>query len=478
MKILFAAAEAYPFMKTGGLGDVAYALPKALVKLGVDVRVIIPKYSKIPQEYISRMEKVAEYNVQVGWRNQYCGLLHLEHDNVHFYFIDNEYYLKRGSTYGDFDDGERFSFFSKAILEAIKYFGDFVPDILHCNDWHTAIAIPLLKEHYKNDSRYKNIKTVYTIHNLEYQGIFPKEMLGELLNLGMEYFSEDKLKYYNAISFMKGGIIFSDIITTVSPTYAQEIKTEYYGKGLNGLLRSRENDLYGIINGIDTDLNNPMTDKNIFQNYDENNLYGKEKNKLELQRYLGLPQNKDIPMIAMVTRLEEQKGLDLVKEIIEELLRENIQLVVLGMGSQRYENMFKFFAWKYPDKVSANIYFDDSLAQKIYAGSDMFLMPSRFEPCGIGQLIALRYGSVPIVRETGGLNDTIYSFNQFTGEGNGFSFKEYNAHDMLYTIRRAIGIFYDKGAWNYLVKRCMRDDYSWNKSAEQYINIYNKLLGK
>ncbi|MBE6043461.1 glycogen synthase GlgA [Clostridium thermopalmarium] len=476
MKILFAASEAYPFMKTGGLGDVAYALPKALVKLGIDVRVIIPKYSKIPQEYVSRMEKVGEYSVQVGWRNQYCGLLHLEYDNIHFYFIDNEYYMKRGSAYGNFDDGERFSFFSKAILEAIKYFGDFVPDILHCNDWHTAIAIPLLKEHYKNDSRYKNIKTVYTIHNLEYQGIFPKEMLGELLNLGMEYFSEDKLKYYNAISFMKGGIIFADIITTVSPTYAQEIKTEYYGKGLNGLLRSRENDLYGIINGIDTDLNNPMTDKNIFQNYDENNLYGKEKNKLELQRYLGLPQNKDIPMIAMVTRLEEQKGLDLVKEVAEELFRENIQFVVLGTGTQRYEDMFKFFAWKYPDKVSANIYFDTSLAQKIYAGSDMFLMPSKFEPCGIGQLIALRYGSVPIVRETGGLNDTIYSFNEFTGEGNGFSFKNYNAHDMLYTIKRAIGFFYDKGAWNYLVLRCMRDDYSWSRSAQQYINIYNKLL--
>lgn len=478
MKILFAASEAYPFMKTGGLGDVAYALPKALRKLGIDIRVIIPRYTKILKEYYNKMEKIAEYNVQVGWRNQYCGLLHLEYDGIPYYFIDNEYYFKRGNAYGDFDDGERFSFFSKAILEAVKHMDDFVPDILHCNDWHTAISIPLLKECYENDSRYSNIKTVYTIHNLKYQGLFAKEVLGELLNIGMEYFSEDKLKYYNAISFMKGGIIFADAVTTVSPTYAEEIKTEYYGEGLNGLLRSRGCNLYGIVNGVDTDLNNPKTDVDIFENYDENNISGKEKNKTELQRLLKLPEDKSIPIIAMVTRLEEQKGVDLIREVIEELLHEDIQLVVLGTGTQRYEDMFKFFAWKYPQKISANIYFDNSLAQKIYAGSDMFLMPSRFEPCGIGQLIALRYGSIPIVRETGGLNDTIHSFNEFTREGNGFSFKAYNSQDMLYTIRRALGFFKNKELWSDLVKTAMSENYSWNKSAEQYIDVYNKLLCK
>lgn len=478
MKILFAASEAYPFMKTGGLGDVAYALPKALRKLEIDARVIIPKYTKIPGEYVCNMEKVAEYNVQVGWRNQYCGLLHLNYDGIPFYFIDNEYYFKRGNAYGDFDDGERFSFFSKGILEAINYLGDFTPDILHCNDWHTAMSIPLLKEHYKENPKYKNIKTVYTIHNLMYQGIFQKEVLGELLNLGMEYFSEDKLKYYHSISSMKGGIVFADAVTTVSPTYAEEIKTEYYGEGLHGLLESRDKDLYGIINGLDTHLNNPKYDKDIFENYDESNLSSKEKNKSELQRLLNLPVRNDVPLIGMVTRLVEQKGIDLIRRVIDEMLHENIQLVVLGTGEQIYEDIFKFFAWKYPDKVSANIYFDNTLGKKIYAGSDIFLMPSRFEPCGIGQLIALRYGSIPIVRETGGLNDTVHSFNEITGEGNGFSFKNYNAHDMLYTIRRAIEFFKNKELWSNLVKRAMREDYSWDKSAEQYANLYNKLLYK
>lgn len=478
MNILFATSEAYPFMKTGGLGDVAYALPKALRKQGIDVRVIMPKYTRISKEYSDKMEKVAEYNVQVGWRNQYCGLLRLEYDGIPFYFIDNKYYFKRGSAYGDFDDGERFSFFSKAILEAMKYIDNFTPDILHCNDWHTAIAIPLLKEHYKNDSRYNKIKTVYTIHNLKYQGLFAKEMLGELLGLGMEYFSEDKLKYYNIISFMKGGIIFADRVTTVSPAYAEEIKTEYYGEGLNGLLRSRERDLCGILNGLDTDLNNPVIDKNIFENYDENNIQGKGENKEKLQELLNLPKDKGIPMIGMVTRLEEQKGIDLIREIIEELLHEDIQLVILGTGNQRYEDMFKFFAWKYPSKVSANIYFDASIAQKIYAASDMFLMPSKFEPCGIGQLIALKYGSIPIVRETGGLNDTVHSYNEYTGEGNGFTFKDYNSQDMLYTIKRAINFYYNKDIWNKLITTAMKEDFSWNKSAQEYIQMYRNVLDK
>ncbi|EES91482.1 glycogen synthase GlgA [Clostridium botulinum C] len=478
MNILFATSEAYPFIKTGGLGDVSYALPKALKKIGVDVRVILPKYNSIPEEYVNNMRKIAEFTIKVGWRNKYCGLLELEKDGLKFYFIDNEYYFKRDSAYAQMDDGERFSFFSKAIIESINYMNDFTPDILHCNDWHTAISIPILRDQYFNNTKLNHIKTVYTIHNLKYQGVFSKEMLGELLNFGNEYFSEEKFKYYDAISFMKAGIVYADAVTTVSPTYAQEIKTEYYGEGLHGLLQSRSNDLYGILNGIDTDINNPSTDMHLFEKYDANNLQGKSKNKRELQKMLNLPENNNIPMIGIVSRLEEQKGFDLLKEVIEELLQENIQLVVLGTGDQKYEDLFKFFAWKYPDKLSANIYFDNSLGQKIYAASDMFLMPSRFEPCGIGQLIALKYGSVPIVRETGGLNDTVSSYNEFTREGNGFSFTRFDARDMLYTIRRAIGFYYDKDLWRELIQRGMRGDYSWGKSANEYIDIYNNVINK
>ncbi|MCY6483367.1 glycogen synthase GlgA [Clostridium aestuarii] len=475
MKVLFISSEAYPFIKTGGLGDVSYALPKELRKLGIDVRVIIPKYIEIPEWYRNRMERISEFNVQVGWRNQYCGLLKLEEDGVPFYFIDNEYYFKRPIPYGDYDDGEKFAFFSKAVLESISHFDNFVPDILHCNDWHSAI-IPVLKEHYNDIWEYNNMKTVLTIHNLKYQGVFPKKLLGELLNLSNEYFSEDKLKYYDAISFMKGGIKYSNAVTTVSPTYAQEIKYEYFGEGLHGLLQSRDSDLYGILNGIDTEVNNPATDSKLFFNYNENNLENKTKNKMKLQEMLNLPVNGDIPMIAMVTRLEEQKGLDLVNEVLEEILQENVQVVVLGTGSRNYEDMFKFLAYKYPDKMSANIFFDDYLAQKIYASSDMFLMPSRFEPCGISQLIALRYGSIPIVRETGGLNDTVQSYNEFTQEGNGFTFHRFNAHDMLCTIRRAIYFYYKKEIWNMLVKRAITQEYGWNKSANQYIQLYNNVL--
>ncbi|MCY6354605.1 glycogen synthase GlgA [Clostridium sp. ZS2-4] len=478
MKVLFVASEAYPFIKTGGLGDVAYALPKALRKLGIDVRVIIPKYQQISNRYTERMERISEFTVPVGWRNQYCGLLRADEDGIPFYFIDNEYYFKRGTAYGDYDDGERFAFFSKAVLEAISHMEDFVPDILHCNDWHSAMCIPLLNEHFRWRWQYNNIRTVFTIHNLKYQGVFGKEILSQLLNLSMEYYSEDKLKQYDGVSFMKGGIKFADAVSTVSPTYAQEIKTEYFGEGLHGLLQCRSNELYGILNGLDTEINNPHIDPNLFFNYGEDNLENKFRNKEELQKMLGLPVNRDIPMIAMVTRLEEQKGLDLVQCVIEEILRENVQFVVLGTGTQKYEDMFKFFAWKYPHKMSSNIYFDASLAQKIYAGSDMFLMPSRFEPCGIGQLIALRYGSIPIVRETGGLNDTVNPYNEFNGSGNGFSFACFNAHDMLNTIKRAIGFYWNKSIWNTLVRRGMQEDNSWQKSAYEYINMYNRIMWK
>jgi starch synthase len=476
MKILFVASEAFPFIKTGGLGDVAYALPKALRKVGVDARVIIPKYSQIKDYFKGNMKKIWEFEVPVGVKNQYCGLLKLEHDGIPFYFIENESYFTRENPYGEYDDAERFAYFSKAVLDSIVHLDDFVPDILHCNDWHTAMCIPMLQEFYQKQGIYQNMRTVFTIHNLRYQGVFGKEVLWEQLNLGYEYYSEDKLKIHDGVSFMKGGIVYANAVSTVSPTYAEEIKNEYYGEGLHGLLQSKSSNLFGILNGLDTDINDPMTDMYMFVNYDEKSLDNKAKNKEQLQEMLNLPVNRDIPMIGMVTRLVDQKGLDLIQAVIGEILQEDIQFVVLGTGDKQYEDMFKFFAWKYPTKLSANIYFDASLAQKIYGASDMFLMPSQFEPCGIGQLIALRYGSIPIVRETGGLNDTVFSYNEFTGEGNGFSFANFNAHDMLFTIRRAIGCYWNKDTWTKLVTNGMTGDYTWDKSAGEYIDMYKWVL--
>lgn len=476
MKVLFAASECYPFIKTGGLGDVTYALPRALRDIGIDMRPIIPKYSSIPDEYKNNMYTIATFNVPVGWRNQYCSLQALELDGLTYYFIDNEYYFKRAEAYSYYDDGERFAFFSRALLEAINYMGDFSPDILQCNDWHTAIALPILSEHFKYRENYSKLKTIFTIHNLRYQGIFKKEMLSELLCLNDSYFSEDKLKYYDCINFMKGGLIYSDAITTVSESYVNEIKYPYYGEGLHGLLYNLSYKTSGILNGIDYNLFNPEIDTNIEYNYNVNSLYSKTKNKTSLQAQLNLKVDENVPMISIISRLVDQKGLDLVACVLKELLNENIQLVVLGTGDRKYEDLFKFYQWKYPDKVSANITFSNCLAQKIYASSDMFLMPSQFEPCGLGQMIALRYGSIPIVRETGGLKDTVNPFNKFTGEGNGFSFSNYNAHDMLYTIQNAIHFYYNKDIWNKLINSAMNSDNSWKKSAEKYSSLYYKLL--
>lgn len=476
MKILFVASEAHPFIKTGGLGDVAYALPKALRKLGLDVRVIIPKFSEIKDEFKSRLLTLATFNVPVGWRNQYGGLQYLEHDGVPFYFLDNEYYFKRTASYGYGDDSERFAFFCRGVLEAVNHMIDFTPDFIHLNDWHTGMIAPLMKEHYKDNPRFHNIKTIFTIHNLQYQGVFDKDILGDILGLGEEYFSEDKLKYYDGVSFMKGGLNFCNKITTVSSSYAEEIKTPFYGEGLHGLMQVRGNDLTGIVNGIDTGLFDPSNDKDLIHNYSFENPEIKLKNKLELQKQLNLPVNENIPMIGMVTRLAGQKGIDLVAHIIEELLQLNLQLVVLGTGDQKYEEMFNYYSNIYPDKLSSNITFNNTLAKRIYASSDMFLMPSLFEPCGIGQLLALRYGSLPIVRETGGLKDTVHSYNEYTKEGNGFSFENYNAHDLLYTIKRTLDFYNNKGLWYNLVKHAMQEDNSWINSALKYKDLYNSLL--
>ena len=481
LKVLFVAAEAVPFVKTGGLGDVIGSLPKELRQHGVDVRVMLPNYQEIAEEYKRKMKLKNHFVVQVGWRQQYCGVLELEYEGTTFYFIDNEYYFKRPGFYGYGDDGERFSFFCKAVLQSLTQI-DFMPEVLHCHDWHTGMVSVLLEAHYRKLSEYKHLKTIYTIHNLRYQGVFPKEILSELLNLGWENFHADAVEFYDTVNFMKGGLTYSNMISTVSRSYGQEVQYPYFGEQLDGLLRKRQDDLVGIVNGIDYDVYNPATDTKIVSNYDVNSLEKKIKNKLELQRQLGLTVKEDIPMIAVVSRLVGAKGMDLLEHILIDMFKYmsvgdyEVQLVILGTGETRYENFFKQMAREYPGKVSVNIMFDDALAHRIYAGADLFLMPSLYEPCGISQLIAMRYGCVPIVRETGGLKDTVQAYNQYTGIGNGFSFANYNAHEMSDTIIRALLVFKNKEEWNQIVKSAMNSNYSWQSSAKQYKELYEKMM--
>ncbi|NUU62737.1 glycogen synthase GlgA [Paenibacillus agri] len=474
MKVLFAAAEGHPFIKTGGLADVIGALPKALKGAGVDIRVIMPKYRGIPETFTSQLQPVTVVNVPVGWRSQYCGIERLVHDGITVYFIDNEYYFGRDAIYGYMDDGERFAFFNRAVLECLPAI-DFQPDVLHCHDWHAAVIPLLLQGHYRHNPFYSDIRTVFTIHNLLYQGVFPYEVLSGLLGLDSNYFLG--VEYYGNVNYMKGGLVYSDHITTVSPTYAEEIRTPYYGYGLDGLLNERADSLSGIVNGIDTKSYNPASDPHIFTRY-RSNLAKKAENKVGLQQELGLPVNPQVPLVAMVTRLVDSKGLDLVTRVLDELLyNDEFQFVVLGTGDESYERWFREAAWRYPDKVSSQITFSEGLSRKIYAASDLFLMPSKFEPCGISQLLALRYGSIPVVRETGGLNDTVHSYNEVTGEGNGFTFKDYNAHDMMHTLRRGISIYNQPEHWKRITKNAFAGDYSWNVSAQQYIDIYKRIKG-
>ena len=480
MKVLYVTAECWPFIKTGGLGDVAYALPKALKKEGVDVRVIMPKYSNIPTYLKDKFKPVAEFSVKVGWRNQYCGIESMELDGITFYFIDNEFYFKRSdqpSIYGHGDDPERFAFFTNAVLAAIEKL-NFYPDVMNLNDWHTGMIPLMLKENYGHLRKYKNIKTVYTIHNLQYQGIFNKEILGNIFDLSYDHFNNGDIEFYGNVNFMKAGIVFADEVTTVSKTYAKEIQTEFYGEGLDGLLKANAYKLEGILNGIDYDLNNPLTDGDIFVNYDINSIDKKIENKLKLQEVLGLDVNPDIPLIGIVSRLVSQKGFDLISYMMPEIIRENLQVVILGTGEHQYQSMFNYYDSHFPNKVSARITFDSAFAQQIYAGSDMFLMPSLFEPCGIGQMLAMRYGTLPIVRETGGLKDTVIPYNKYTGEGNGFSFKNYNAHEMLHCIRRAVKVYNDKDRWMELVNNAMNTDSSWKKSATEYIKVYEEIVNQ
>lgn len=475
MNILFAVSECVPFIKSGGLADVAGALPKELKKLNNEVRVILPNYSLIPWHLRKNAVLKTVINVQIGWRQQYCGILETKYDGITYYLLDNEYYFKRDSLYGHYDDGERFSFFSRAVLNCIPYL-EFEPDVLHCHDWHTAMIPFLLKEEYQDFPMYAKIKTVFTIHNLQFQGIFPRSVMDELLGLDDKYFSIDYLEFYGNINFMKAGIVASDMITAVSPTYKEEIQYPYYGEKLDGLLRYYHDKLKGIVNGIDDVFYNPETDSSIASTYTAGSLERKQLNKAALQRQLGFEEKEHTPIIAMVTRLTKQKGIDLVRHVFHEMMQEDIQFIVVGSGDKEYEDFFHYMAYLYPDKVKVYIGFNETLAHHVYAGSDIFLMPSLFEPCGLGQLIALRYGCIPVVRETGGLNDTVQSYNEVEEQGNGFSFRNFNAHDMLYTVQRALYYYHQRDVWHKLVTRAMDQDYSWKQSAQKYQDLYEELV--
>ncbi len=475
MKILYAASEAAPFIKTGGLADVAGSLPISLKDNGCDIRVVLPLYSKIPKEYREKMEKIGEFNINLSWRNQYAGIFCLKNQGVTYYFIDNEYYFKRDNIYGEFDDGERFSFFSKAVAILPKILL-FKPDIIHSNDWHTGLVPLYIKDFAKGDPFYKEIKTVFTIHNLKYQGVFPSSVLDDVAGLSKEYYHEDGVKFYDNINFMKAGIVYSDAFTTVSKTYAEEIKYPFFGEKLEGIIKKQEYKLKGIVNGIDYNIYDPAKDENIAKNYDIPTIEDKSLNKAALQKKYNLPIRKDVPVLAMVSRLVAMKGLDLIKHILDELLQEDIQFVLLGTGDKEYEDMFNYFQGKYPDKLAARIYFNEKEAHLIYAASDIFIMPSMAEPCGISQLISLRYGTIPIVREVGGLKDTIIPYNKYTEEGNGFSFANFNAHELLFVIRDALNLYKDKEKWKDIIIQAMESKNDWKESSKEYIKLYNDVI--
>lgn len=479
MKVLFASSEAAPFFKTGGLGDVAYALPKELVKQGVDIRVVLPYYSTMPEKYKEQVEELISFRVQVGWKSMYCGIKTLVLEGITYYFIDNKTYFDRSSFYGQLDDGERFGFFSLAICEMMEKI-DFIPDVVHVNDWHTAMVPVLLVDKYHWVQAFKDIRKVITIHNIRFQGIFDPVVLSSIFGTGMNIYHEAGVKYYDNVNFLKGGINFSDVVTTVSPSYANEIQTPEFGEGLEGALRYNSGKIRGIINGIDYDINNPETDPKLLYHFSSTDLSGKAKNKAALQERLGLEVNPDIPLITSVGRLTDQKGYQLVQEKAEELLNSrDVQIAILGTGEAEYENSFRYFASEYPDRFSAVIDFDITLAQLMYAGSDLFLMPSAFEPCGLSQMISLRYGTLPIVHETGGLKDTVVPYNAYTGEGTGFTFMDFSGYALLGTIYRALDVYENQPkAWAAMVQTAMSQDFSWKEPAKDYLEIYESLVNE
>ena len=478
-KILFATSECVPFIKTGGLADVAGSLPKYFDKEKYDVRVMLPKYMCMKDEWKQKLQYRTHFYMDLCWRKQYVGILELEYEGITFYFIDNEFYFNGMAPYGDmYADIEKFAFFSKAVLSALPLL-DFRPDIIHCHDWQTGL-IPVYLDNFRYGNEYfRGIKTIMTIHNLKFQGVWETKRVMDITGLPKYSVAPDKLEAYKDANYLKGGIVYADRVTTVSNSYAEEIKMPFYGEGLDGLMRARAGSLRGIVNGIDYDEFNPETDKFIAQNYNARTFRKeKVKNKTALQQQLGLPVDEKKFMVGIVSRLTDQKGLDLIQAVMDEMCSDDMQLVVLGTGDEKYENMFRHYDWKYHDRVSAQIYYSNELSHKIYAGCDAFLMPSLFEPCGLSQLMALRYGTVPIVRETGGLKDTVEPYNEYESTGTGFSFANYNAHEMLSSIQYAKYVYYNKKReWNKIIDRAMAKDFSWNTSALKYQELYDWLIG-
>ena len=477
MKVLFVASEAAPFIKTGGLADVMGALPKALQALGVEPALVIPNYEGVGEEYKNAMETVFEGSVDLSWRNQYLGVKKLVQDGIPVYFIDNEYYFKRDKLYGYDDDAERFAYFSKAALTMLHYI-DFKPDVIHTNDWHTGLLGAYLKEDFMQDPYFQGMKNVYTIHNLKYQGVFGRNIVEDVLGLPLHLLYNGNIENDGDVNFMKAGMCYADFITTVSPSYAEEITYPYFGEGLEDYVALCAGKISGILNGLDEQEYNPETDPHIPVRFDASNvLVKKPLAKEALQRELGLTVNREIPVVGMITRLVEAKGLDLVMHIMDELMEEQVQLVVVGTGDEEYANALRELAWRHPGSVSVNILFNEGLARRVYAGADMFIMPSRYEACGLSQMIAMRYGTVPVVRETGGLKDSVINFDKYnTPEGNGFSFANFNAHELLFTIKRGLTCFAEKPLWEKIVYNAMHSDNSWNRSAQAYADLYAKVV--
>lgn len=476
MKILFAAAECAPFFKTGGLGDVAGALPKELAKQGNDIRVVLPYFSKMPDKYKEQCEDLFSFYVNVGWRHQYCGLKQLEMNGVTYYFIDNQYYFGREGLYGYFDDGERFAFFQMALIEMMERI-EFIPELLHVNDYHTAMVPFLLKEKYRWIDAYKDIRTVLTIHNIEFQGQYASDVLPDLFGMGTERYDDGTVQMAGALNFMKAGILYADRVNTVSPSYAEEIKTPEFGSGLDVILRMEDGKLSGILNGIDYDINDPETDPALKYHYSVTDLAPKKANKADLQELMGLPIREDVPLMAVVSRLTYQKGFNLLLDELHNLMKQDVQLVLLGTGDPDFENGFRYFADAYPDKCSVSISFDVKLAQKMYAGADIFLMPSAFEPCGLSQMISMRYGTLPVVHEIGGLRDTVRPFNPVTGEGTGFGFNDFSSYQFMKAMEKAIELYHaSQPAWQKLMTQAMSTDFSWETASKNYAALYDGLF--
>lgn len=475
MKTLFVAAECAPFFKTGGLGDVAGALPKALKEKGTEIKVVLPFFTKMPQRYKDQLQDLFSYDVYVGWRKQYCGVKYLQLNGIDYYFLDNLYYFDRPELYGYFDDGERFAFYQQAVIELMEKI-DFIPDVMHLNDYHTSFIPCLLKEKYRWIQKFSKIRTVLTIHNIEFQGQYDPGILYDLFGMGSERYDDGSIRFNDCVNFMKAGILYADRVTTVSPSYAEEIKTPEFGAGLDVILRMESGKLRGILNGIDYEAFDPAKDPALFANYDQKHLEKKIENKVQLQKYLDLPVRPDVPVIGIVSRLTYQKGFHLLLQEMENLMQFDVQLVLIGTGDPNFENQFHYFGGKYPTKASIHIAFDVTLAQKVYAGVDMFLMPSAFEPCGLSQMISMRYGTLPIVHEIGGLRDTVEPYNPITNEGTGFGFNIYEPFYLMNAMKQAIELYQSQPKiWQKMMIEAMSRDFSWDGSSEQYLELYKQM---